>query len=226
MPLMKILLIEDNKELAQIVKRQLAPLHINVDIAYSGEEGIRLAKTAYYEVIVTDLLLDIALSGLDVIRLIRKFDRHVPIIVESALQDLETKISAFSACVDDYIVKPFHIDELAVRIRRHAQRANRPFVTQLAYRGLVYDVDKKCVCYQDRKIFLKNKEAALFEYMINHTERPLSRDELITSVWHLNQDPNSNIVDVAVKKLRQKIDKPLGIRYIKTLHGIGYRFGL
>lgn len=223
---MKILLIEDNKELAQIVKRQLASFQVNVDTAYNGEEGIRLARTAYYDLIVTDLLLDIALSGLDVIRLIRKFDRYVPIVVISALQDIETKISAFGAGVDDYILKPFHIDEVAVRLRRLYQRSNRPFVTQLAYRGLTYDVDKKCIQYKEQKIFLKNKEAALFEYMMNHTERPLSRDELVTSVWHLNQEPNSNVVDVAVKKLRQKIDKQLGISYITTLHGVGYRFGL
>ncbi len=223
---MKILLIEDNKELAQIVKRQLAPFRVNIDNAYTGEEGIRLARTAYYDVIVTDLLLDIALSGLDVIRLIRKFDRYVPIVVISALHDLETKMSAFEAGVDDYILKPFHIDEVAVRIRRLYQRSNRPFVTQLAYRGLTYDVAKKCIQYKEQKIFLKNKEASLFEYMMNHTERPLSRDELVTSVWHLNQEPNSNVVDVAVKKLRQKVDKQLGTHYITTLHGVGYRFGL
>lgn len=223
---MKILLIEDNKELAQIVKRQLAVSHINVDAVYSGEEGLRLAKTAYYDVIVTDLLLDIALNGLEVIRLIRKFDRYIPIIVISALQDLETKMRSFELGVDDYLIKPFHLDELAVRLRRLYQRSNRPFVTQVAYRGLIYDVEKKCVQYKEQKVFLKNKEASLFEYMINHNERPLSRDELLSSVWHLTQEPTSNVVDAAVKKLRQKVDKPLGIKYIRTVHGVGYRFGL
>lgn len=223
---MKIVLIEDNKELAQIVKRQLAAFQMTVDIAYTGEEGLRLAKMAYYDAIVTDLLLDIALSGLDVIRLIRKFDRYVPIVVISALQDLETKIRAFDLGIDDYMSKPFHMDELVARLKRLFQRSNRPFITQIAYRGLTYDVGRKCIQYKEQKIFLKNKEATLFEYMINHTERPLSRDELLTSVWHLNQEPSSNIVDVAVKKLRQKVDKPLGTKYIRTIHGVGYRFGL
>jgi DNA-binding response OmpR family regulator len=159
--IMKILLIEDDKEVALLIKHSLAALHMQVDIVYTGEEAIRLIKLGYYDVILVDLLLNIALNGLEVVRLIRKLDKNIPLIAVTALQDIETKVSTFQAGVDDYVTKPFHFQELAARVQRLCKRISRPYVTKLCYRGITYDIEKRSVVFQQHKIFLKNKEGNL-----------------------------------------------------------------
>ncbi|MBP6085022.1 response regulator transcription factor [Candidatus Gracilibacteria bacterium] len=223
---MKVLLIEDNKELVQIVKRHCQLLHIAVDGTYTGEDGLRLVRTAFYDVVIVDLLLDIALNGLDVVRQIRKFDHYIPIVVWSGLTDIETKLAIFQAGADDFVAKPGHLDEVVARLKRLCQRSNRPFITQVAYHGMVYDVTKRCLSYKEQKLYFKQKEAHLLEYMMHHHERPLSRAELIAAVWHLTDEPKSNVVDVTVRKLRLQLVKQLGVKCIHTVHGRGYRFGL
>ncbi|MBI4835706.1 MAG: response regulator transcription factor [Candidatus Abawacabacteria bacterium] len=223
---MKILFIEDDKELALLTKNHLGAFQMHVDIAYTGEEGVRLVKTGYYDVVLVDLLLNIALNGLEVIRHIRKVDKSIPLITVTALQDIETKVSTFAAGADDYIIKPFHFQELAARVHRLYRRINRPYLTQVSYRGLTYDVERRCIHFDKQKVFLKNKEATLFEYFLHHPERTLSRNELINSVWHTSVNESSNVVDVSVRKLRQKVDENLGLKLIHTVHGMGYRFAL
>lgn len=223
---MKVLLTEDNIELAHLVKGKLAQFHMHVDVAHTGEEGLRMSKIAYYDIVIVDLLLDIALNGLELIRLIRKFDTTIPIIVTSALQDVETKLASFDAGADDYLSKPLDFNELAARIMRLYFRINRPYINQVCYQGITYDVQKRCVTFQNHKIYLKNKESMLFEYLIHHPDRIISRQELIAAVWHLNMSPDTNIVDVSIRSLRQKIDRPVGRKIIHSIYGAGYRFAL
>jgi len=221
---MKILLIEDNIELAYLVKGKLAQFRMHVDMAHTGEEGLRMSKLAYYDIVIVDLLLDIVLNGLELIRLIRKFDTTIPIIVISGLQDVETKLAGFHAGADDYLPKPLDFNELSARIIRLYSRINRPYFNQVCYRGITYDVQKRCVSFEERKVYLKNKESMLFEYFIQHPNRIISRQELIASVWHLNMNPDTNIVDVSVRNLRQRIDRQLGRKTIHSIYGEGYRF--
>lgn len=223
---MKILLIEDNIELAHLVKGKLTQFRMHADLAHTGEEGLRMSKLAYYDVILVDLLLDIALNGLQIIRLIRKFDSTIPIIVVSGLTDIETKITSFDAGADDYLPKPIDFNELAARITRLYYRISRPYINQVCYRGITYDVQKRCVQFENQKIHLKNKESMLFEYLIHHPDRIISRQELIASVWHLNMDPETNIVDVSVRSLREKVDRIIGRKLIHSIYGVGYRFSL
>lgn len=223
---MKILLIEDDSEMTQLIKTRLRAFHMHVDIAHTGEEGVRLMKFGYYDAILVDLLLNVALNGLEVVRLLRKLDKSIPLLVVTALQDIETKVSAFTAGADDFIAKPFHFHELAARIHRLCKRINRPYLTQVCYRDITYDIEKRCVKFQEKKAFLKNKESTLFEYFLQHPERTLSRLELINSVWHMAVEENSNVVDVSIRKLRQKIDQAIGIKLIHTVHGVGYRLAL
>ncbi len=224
--IMKILLIEDDGQLALITKKKLQSVHLLVDHAFTGEEGLRLAKLGYYDVVLVDLLLDIALNGLEVVRLIRKFDHSIPILVLTGLQDIETKVSAFSAGADDFLSKPFHFQELVARITRLYKRINRPYLTRLHYRELQYDVERRCVSLGTQKIFLKNKESRLMEYFFQNPERALSRSEIINAVWHVGSDETSNVVEVAIRQLRQKVDRNLGIKLIHTVHGVGYRLAL
>ncbi len=223
---MKVLLIEDNIELAHLVKGKLAQFRMYVDLAHTGEEGLRMSKVAYYDVVIVDLLLDIALNGLEVIRLIRKSDTTIPIIVVSGLSDIETKITSFAAGADDYLAKPVDFNELAARIMRLYYRISRPYINQVCYRGITYDVEKRCVHFEEQKVHLKNKESMLFEYLIHHPDRVISRQELIASVWHLNMDPDTNIVDVSVRNLREKVDRLVGRKLIHSIYGVGYRFAL
>ncbi len=223
---MKILLIEDNIELAHLVKSKLLQFRLRVELAHTGEEGLRMSKIAYYDIVIVDLLLDIALNGLELIRLIRRFDTTVPIIVMSGLQDVETKLASFDAGADDYLPKPLDFNELAARIMRLYFRINRPYINQICYRGITYDVQKRCVSFQHHKVYLKNKESMLFEYLIHHPDRVISRQELIAAVWHLNMNPDTNIVDVSIRSLRQKIDHPIGRKIIHSVYGTGYRFAL
>lgn len=223
---MKILLIEDDKELGLLVKRRLQPFHMYVDNAYTGEEGLRLVKLGYYDVILVDLLLNIALNGLEVVRHIRKVDRGIPIIVVTGLQDIETKVSTFTAGADDFVSKPFHFQELVARITRLYRRINRPYITQVDYRNISYDLEKRCLRIGEQKVFLKNKEGRLMAYFFQNPERALTRSELIHAVWNLGADDTSNVVDVSVRQLRQKIDRTLGIKLIHTVHGVGYRLAL
>lgn len=224
--IMKILLIEDDYDMSQLMKTKLRQFHMHLDVAHTGEEGIRLIKMGYYDAVLIDLLLNVALNGLEVVRLIRKLDKSIPLLAVTALQDIETKISTFTAGADDFIAKPFHFHELVARIHRLCKRINRPYLTEVSYRGLTYDIEKRCVKFAEKKAYLKSKESSLFEYFLQHPERTLSRLELINSVWHMAVEENSNVVDVSVRKLRQKIDHTIGLKLIHTVHGVGYRFAL
>jgi DNA-binding response OmpR family regulator len=219
---MKILVVEDEPKLAQFIEKGLKEQNYQVDVAYDGESGQKLALQRNYDCIVLDLILPNC-SGLDVCLAVRKQDTTVPIIMLTALGSTEDKVTGLDSGADDYLTKPFKLNELLARIRALSRRKNKPVEeAKLTVGDLELDASTKSAKRDGKSIVLTSREYFLLEFLLKNQGRVLSRAEIAQNVWDISFDSGTNVVDVYVNYLRNKVDKGFSSKLIHTVFGMGY----
>ena len=219
---MRILVVEDDANIAAAIRRELVDQHYSVDVASDGMAGEDLALSNDYDLILLDLMLP-KKDGRDVCKSLREDGLTTPILMMTALGEAEDTIHGLDAGADDYLVKPFHMGVLLARIRSLSRRKSEHKTTELKVADLVLDTAKRTVSRSGVPITLTAKEFSLLEYFIMNKERVLTRDMISEHVWDMNFDPRSNVVDSLVRFLRQRIDKDFSPTLIHTVRGVGYR---
>lgn len=221
---MQILIIEDDVRVAELIQRGLEEQGFNTTIAYDGLSGKKLVLQHDYDLIITDIILP-KIDGLDLCKQIRESKPDLPIIMLTALGTTDDKVEGFDAGADDYLVKPFEIRELLVRIRALLKR-NKRIVNHtgnvLKYADLEMNLHTKLVKRNGVEINLTPKEFNLLEYMLHNTERVLSRVEIAEKVWNTHFDTGTNFIDVYINYLRKKVDKDFNKKLIHTKSGMGF----
>jgi two-component system, OmpR family, copper resistance phosphate regulon response regulator CusR len=219
----KILLVEDEKKIAESLKKGLTEQHYYVEIAFDGLIGKKLFETHPFDLVILDINLP-GMNGYELCKEIRRRNEQVPVVMLTALNATEDKIEGFDAGADDYIVKPFDFKELLVRIRALLKRIyhNVPSGNMLKVADLVMNLDSKEVTRADQSISLTAKEFQLLEYLIRNKNRVVSRADIALNVWDIDFDTKTNVIDVYVNFLRKKIDKDFETRLIHTQVGMGY----
>ena len=219
---MRLLLVEDDKKIASFLEKGLRESGFNVEICYDGVEGLSMALTEEYDVAVMDIMLPL-LDGLSVIEKMREKNVGTPVLILSARQSVDDRIQGLQKGGDDYMVKPFSFSELLARVQaliRRDQKNTRP--TVLSVDTLQMDLLKHEVVRDGQKIELPAKEYALLEYMMRNPEVVLSKTSILERVYDYAFDPQTNVVDVLVCRLRNKIDKDFEKKLIHTVRGMGY----
>ncbi|MDR3678427.1 MAG: response regulator transcription factor [Flavipsychrobacter sp.] len=221
----KILIIEDDQRLSELIKRGLEEQGYATEVAFDGETGNKLVQSNRYDLIITDIILP-KISGLDVCKNIRATNSFIPIIMLTALGTTDDKVEGFDAGANDYLVKPFDFRELHVRIRALLKRTNSEAQTKhiFKYADLEINDKTKVVTRSGKEISLTPKELKLLEYMIQNSERVLSRTEIAEKVWDTHFDTGTNFIDVYINYLRKKIDKDFPTKLIHTRSGMGFIF--
>ena len=220
---MRVLIVEDEARLANYVGRALTEEGLAVDIAQTGPRGLELALTYDYDVIVLDLMLP-QLDGLAICRSLRQAGRQTPVLMLSARDMIEDRVRGLDAGADDYLVKPFAIAELSARIRALQRRRQAGASPILVVGELRLDPATRAVDRAGRAISLTAREYALLEYFMRRAGSVLTRTTIAEHVWDFGFDHASNVVDVYVKHLRDKIDAPDGSSMIQSVRGVGYVF--
>lgn len=219
---MRILLIEDDKEVADSICLVLKK-HYIVDVSYTGKVGSYKSHLREYDLVIIDYILP-DISGLTVCKKIRDEGILTPIIFLTGQYHIRDKVKALNAGADDYLLKPFSANELLARIRAVLRRSIGHYNQDiLSIDGLSIDTIHHTVVRNDKRIRLRRKAFDLLEYLMRNQGRVLSRDMIMEHVWENSGDDMSNTVDVHVKHLRDKIDKPFPNKLIKTIHGFGYK---
>jgi two-component system copper resistance phosphate regulon response regulator CusR len=218
---MRILIIEDEQKLAEILTRSLRGEGFIVDAAGTADEGLNLAASDHYDLVILDLLLPDG-SGTEVLRALRQQQNKVPVLVLTARGDLDIKVENFEAGADDYLTKPFALPELMVRVRALMRRGPAIKDTMLRLADLEVDRLSHQVRRAGRRVELSPKEYSLLEYLMLNAGRVLSRSMIIDRVWDQSFEGFTNIVDVYVRQLRRKIDEGYDPKLIRTVRGLGY----
>lgn len=218
---MKALVIEDNTVLAKSLKDFLKPSWI-FDHAENGEDGMAFIKTNTYDVVILDLGLP-DMDGQDVCKAMRKLGIKTPILILSAVHDAESKVMLLDCGADDYLTKPFKANELQARLRALVRRGPQVKTSKtLKIDSLVLDPDKRVVKRGGKTIELRRKEYDILEYLMRNQGKIVSRAMIIHNVWESHGETWTSTVDVHIKYLRDKIDRPYKRKLIKTAHGVGY----
>ena len=223
---MRILLIEDDPETSRFVRKGLEEAGHVVDHAGDGREGLLLAFDAEHDAIVVDRMLP-GLDGLSIVRSLRAAKRSTPVLVLSALGEVDDRVEGLRAGGDDYLVKPFALAELSARLealarRRGAGDGGAGPVTRLVVADLEMDLLARTVTRAGRALELKPREFRLLEYLMRHADQVVTRTMLLEAVWDYHFDPQTNIIDVHVSRLRRKVDRDFGPPLIRTVRGAGY----
>jgi len=221
---MRLLLIEDEEKVSRFIVKGLAAERFAVDVAADGDRGLELAQTYSYDLIILDLMLP-GLSGTEVLRLVRGQNEHVPVLVLTARDAINDKVEHFEIGADDYLTKPFAFAELLVRVKALLRRGAVSRANTLRVADLEIDRLTQQVRRGGQRIDLTGKEYALLEYLMTNAGRVLSRTMIIEHVWDQSFDGATNIVDVYVRHLRNKIDEPFERKLIRTVRGVGYAIG-
>jgi two-component system copper resistance phosphate regulon response regulator CusR len=219
----KILLVEDEKKIAEALRKGLTEQQYAVDVAYDGMAGKKLFDSQPYDLAILDINLPL-MNGYELCRYMRNYNEQVLVVMLTALNTTENKIEGFDAGADDYIVKPFDFQELLVRIRALLKRLHYPTTTgnMLKVGDLVMNLDSKEVTREGRGIPLTAKEFQLLEYFIRNKNKVVSRVDIALNVWDIDFDTKTNVIDVYVNFLRKKIEKDFSSKLIYTQVGMGY----
>lgn len=218
---MRILLVEDEDRIASFIAKGLTAEGHTVERAATAAEGVALARTHSFEMVLLDLVLPDA-HGATVLAAVREVDGEVPVIVTSALGETDDKVALLDAGADDYLVKPFEFAELSARVRaaaRHGQRSS----AILTAGDLTLDTRTRVARRGEVSADLPSREYALLEYLMRHPGQVLTRQQILDAVWGFGFESASNVVDVYVRYLRRKLDGPDGTSAIETVRGAGYR---
>jgi two-component system, OmpR family, response regulator len=219
---MHILVVEDEPKMARLLQRGLAERGNTVEVAPTGDAASEIATAGDFDVV----LLDVALPGIDgfeVCRRLRAARVWVPVLMVTARSAVEDRIRGLDTGADDYLVKPFSLEELLARIRALARRGPVVRPTVLTVGDLTMDPATRRVWRGEREVPLSAKEFSLLETFMRRPDQVLTRDQLLEHAWDMAYEPRSNVIDVYVRYLREKIDRPFGRRTLETVRGIGYR---
>ncbi len=220
---MKILLIEDDKETGKYIVKGLNENGYIIDYAAEGNDGLHLAMNNEYDLIIMDRMLP-GIDGLSIIKMLRSVEKRMPILILSALGDVDEKVEGLKAGGDDYLTKPYAFSELLARIEALVRRNSKEFNRQsLQVGNLKMDFKNYSVARKGKKIELKPREFRLLEYLVRHKNHVVTRTMLFENVWDYNFDPQTNVIDVHISRLRSKIDKGFDKQLIKTIRGVGYK---
>ena len=218
---MRVLVVEDEKKVARFIQQGLEEEHYSVDVAYDGERGLAMALAAEYDVVVLDVMLP-KMSGIEMTRSFRAKEGTTPILMLTAKTSTEDKVAGLDSGADDYLTKPFAVAELLARVRSLLRRGAKEKSTVLSIGDLELDTVTHKARRGPRTIELTAKEYALLEYFLRNKDRVLSRTIISEHIWDYNFDTGTNIVDVYVNHLRNKIDTGFDTRLIHTVRGVGY----
>jgi len=218
---MRILLVEDESKVAGFVKRGLVAERYAVDVAPDGKQGLEFARTYQYDLIILDLGLP-EMDGNTVLKRVRAVDTKVPVLILTARDAVQDKVSNFEAGADDYLTKPFAFAELQVRVKALLRRGPVNRASTVRLRDLELDRLSQQVKRGGRRIELTIKEYALLEYLMSNQGRVLSRNMIIEHVWDESFDGLTNVVDVYIRHLRKKVDDQYEYKLIHTVRGVGY----
>lgn len=220
---MQILLIEDEARITRFLERALGAHGYSLRSAETGEEGLDLLESEPVDLVLLDIMLP-GLNGHEVLPLIRRSHPELPVLMLTARDDLHDKVSAFDSGADDYLTKPFALEELLARIRALARRAGSRQSSVMRAGDLAMDVIARRVKRGDTTIELTTREFALLEFFMRHPGQILSRRQILSAIWEIDFDPETNVVDVYVRYLRRKLDVAGQPSWIATVRGEGYRF--
>jgi two-component system OmpR family response regulator len=219
---MRVLVVEDDSKLGDLLRRGLREDGLVVDLANRGEDALWMATATRYDVIVLDLMLP-GIDGLETTRRLRERGLQTPVVILTARDAVDYRIAGLDVGADDYVTKPFDFGELGARLRAVARRSPAERVPALSVGDLGLDPATRRVRRGETDIPLTTKEADLLEVFMRNPGQLLSRGRLAEGAWDAAHEHNSNVIDVYVRYLREKIDRPFGVRTIETVRGAGYR---
>ena len=218
---MRILIVEDEKKVAGFVKKGLEEETYAVDVAHDGEEGLYLAKEGYYDLVILDLMLP-KMGGLEVLSELRGGKKDVPILLLTAKDTVEDRVTGLNKGADDYLTKPFAFSELLARVRVLLRRGKAEVKTELQIADLSLNLVSHKVNRGGGEVELTGKEYSLLEYFMRNQGKVLTRTMIAEHVWDYNFDTFTNVIDVYVNHLRKKVDKGHSKKLLHTLRGVGY----
>jgi DNA-binding response OmpR family regulator len=217
----RILVVEDEPKVARFIERGLKEEHFSVDVADDGEEGLYKAVHDHYDLVILDLLLP-KINGLEVLRKLRSAGSAVRVLLLTARDGIDDRVQGLDAGADDYLVKPFAFAELLARVRALLRRRVETVPEVIEFHGLRVDTRRHKVSRDGKPISLTSKEYAVLAHLAQHPEEIVSRTRLAESVWDEQYDPFSNVIEVTVYHLRDKVDRSFARRLIHTVRGAGY----
>lgn len=220
---MRILVVEDEHKIARALAKALEQETYAVDVAYDGDEGYAMATTEPYDVAIIDRMLPGEYDGIAIVKAMREEKIHTPVLFLSALDSISERTAGLDAGADDYLVKPFALEELLARVRALLRRPTEQQSDVLTAGDLTLDTVTYSVKREGKDIQLTSKEFALLEYLLRNQGRPISKEVIISHVWDYDADILPNTVEVYVKYLRNKIDSPFDKPLIHTVRGFGYK---
>jgi two-component system OmpR family response regulator len=220
---MRILVVEDDKDVAGFVVRGLKEAGHNVEHADNGRDGLFMAASEAFDAVILDRMLPGGIDGLRLLETLRAQDNSVPVLFLSALAEVDDRVRGLKAGGDDYLTKPFAFSELLARVEALARRGKSDApVTKLTVGDLDLDLLSRQVRRAGQKIDLQPREFRLLEYLMRHAGQVVTRTMLLEGVWDYHFDPQTNVIDVHVSRLRQKIDKPFETALLHTVRNAGY----
>lgn len=220
---MRVLIVEDEHKIARALKKALEQETYAVDVAFDGDEGHAMATTEPYDIAIIDRMLPGGYDGLGIVKAMRDAKVHTPVLFLSALGSISERTAGLDAGADDYLVKPFALEELLARVRALLRRPTEQQSAILTAGDLSLDTITYSVERAGKPIQLTSKEFALLEYMLRNPGRPLSKEVIISHVWDYDADILPNTVEVYIKYLRNKLDAPFKKPLIHTVRGFGYK---
>jgi len=218
----KILVVEDERKIASFLRKGLEAQGFVVDVSHHGDEGFILATTRPYDAAVLDIMLP-GKDGLSILRNLRDRKNPLPVILLTARSELNERLEGLNLGADDYLTKPFHIEELIARLHAVTRRATGTNQSILTVADLTLHLLTREIRRGDRRIELTTREFSLLEHLMRSPGRVLTRIEICERVWEYNFDPGTNLVDVYVQRLRKKVDEEAPVKLIETIRGVGYR---
>lgn len=217
---MRILLVEDEKGVANFIKKGLGEEHYTIDHAPDAEEGLSFLSINEYDMIILDIMLP-NMSGIELCREIRKKGLQSPIMMLTARDTIDDKVTGLDSGADDYMTKPFSFDEFLARVRALLRR-KQDKLTELICGELKIDALAHRAYVGDKEILLRPKEYAILVYLLRNKGRVLSRTQILENIWGYDFNPNTNIVDVHIKSLRERLDEANILNLIRSVRGVGY----
>ena len=220
---MRVLIVEDDPAIVRFLERGLAAHGHQAVTADNGQDGVLMAADETVDFVLLDIMLP-GMDGQEVLRRIRARRPGVPVLMLTARDEVRDKVSALDSGADDYLTKPFDLEELLARMRTLVRRADQPQASRIAVGDLKMDLRSHRVWRGEKSVELSTREFALLEYFVRHQGQVLSRQQILSAVWDYAFDPGSNVVDVYVSYLRNKLDLRGERSLIATVRGAGYRF--
>ncbi len=217
-----VLVVEDEKKIASRIQKELEAQQYIVDVCHNGNDALDLIRVSSLDLIILDILLP-GRDGLSVLRLMRNEGNHTPVIIVTARGDVTERIEGLNLGADDYLSKPFFIDELLARIRSVFRRSSTEGRNILSVSDLSLNLITREVKRTSEEIFLSRREFALLEFLMRSPGRVLTRIQICEQVWNYHFDPQTNLVDVYIQRLRAKVDAGFETELIQTVRGVGYK---